>query len=180
MLNRQSTGRRLLLLTFSLFLSFNALAHEIKIGFVNSARVLQEAPQAERARVKLQSEFAPRDKKIVAMQKALKKLEDKMSRDSAVMSEMVRKKKERKLLTMKRDLKRAREEFNEDLNLRRNEELNDLQQKVYEAIVSLAKEEKYDVILGDSVMFASKRVDITEKIIKRLSKKHLRRKRRSK
>ncbi len=174
MLNRPSAGRRLLLLTFSLFLSFNTLAQEIKIGFVNSARVLQEAPQAERARIKLQSEFAPRDKKIVAMQKALKKLEDGMNRDSAVMSEMVRKKKERKLLTMKRDLKRAREEFNEDLNLRRNEELSDLQQKVYEAIVSLAKEEKYDVILGDSVMFASKRVDITEKIIKRLSKKHRR------
>ncbi len=180
MLNRQSAGKRLLLLTFSFFLSVNALAQEIKIGFVNSARVLQEAPQAERARIKLQSEFAPRDKKIVVMQKALKKLEDKMSRDSAVMSEVVRKKKERKLLTMKRDLKRAREEFNEDLNLRRNEELSDLQQKVYDAIVSLAKEEKYDVILGDSVMFASKRVDITEKIIKRLSKKHLSGKRRSK
>ncbi len=171
MLNRPSAGRRLLLLSFSLFLSFNALAQEIKIGFVNSARVLQEAPQAERARVKLQTEFEPRDKKIVVMQKALKKLEDEMNRDSAVMSETVRKKKERKLLTMKRDIKRTQEEFNEDLNLRRNEELNNLQQKVYEAIVSLAKEEHYDVILGDSVMFASKRVDITDKIIKRLSKK---------
>ncbi len=173
MLNRRSFSRRLLLLTFTFFLSLNASAQEIKIGFVNSARVLKEAPQAERARIKLQSEFAPRDKKIVLMQKALKKLEDKMNRDSAVMSEIVRRKRERKLLTMKRDLKRAREEFNEDLNLRRNEELNDLQQKVYEAIVSLAKEEKYDVILGDSVMFASKRVDITDKVIKRLSEKRL-------
>ncbi|HEB57079.1 MAG TPA: OmpH family outer membrane protein [Gammaproteobacteria bacterium] len=171
MLNRQLASRRLLLLTFSFFLSLNALAQEVKIGFVNSARVLQEAPQAEHARVKLQSEFEPRDKKIVVMQKALKKLEDEMNRDSAVMSETVRKKKERKLLTMKRDIKRTQEEFNEDLNLRRNEELNNLQQKVYEAIVSLAKEEHYDVILGDSVMFASKRVDITDKIIKRLSKK---------
>ncbi|VAX12562.1 Periplasmic chaperone of outer membrane proteins Skp @ Outer membrane protein H precursor [hydrothermal vent metagenome] len=173
MLNKQSASRRLLLLllSFSFFLSFNTRAQEIKIGFVNSARVLQEAPQAERARVKLQAEFEPRDKKIVLMQKALKKLEDEMNRDSAVMSETVRKKKERKLLTMKRDIKRTQEEFNEDLNLRRNEELNNLQQKVYEAIVSLAKEEHYDVILGDSVMFASKRVDITDKIIKRLSKK---------
>ncbi len=170
MLSRLSISRRLLLLILSFFLSCNAFAQEIKIGFVNSARVLQEAPQAERARVKLQAEFEPRDKKIAAMQKVLKKLEDKMSRDSAVMSDQLRKKREHKLLTLKRDLKRAREEFNDDLNLRRNEELSNLQQKVYDAIVSLAKEEHYDVILGDSVMFASKRVDITDKIIKRLSK----------
>ena len=170
MLNRQTAARTLLLLVLGCVLSLNVVAQEVKIGFVNSARVLQEAPQAEQARVKLQSEFAPRDKKIVAMQKTLKKLEDEMSRDAAVMSETVRKKKEREILAKKRDIKRSQEEFNEDLNLRRNEELNNLQQKVYEAIVSLAKEENYDVILGDSVMFASKRVDITDKVIKRLSK----------
>ncbi len=171
MLNRQVFIRSLFLLVVVFSMSFKAVvAQEVKIGFVNSAQVLQEAPQAELARVKLQSEFEPRDKKIVSMQKALKKLEDEMSRDSAVMSESVRKKKERNILSMKRDVKRAQEEFNEDLNLRRNEELNTLQQKVYDAIVSLAEEEHYDVILGDSVMFASKRVDITDKVIKRLNK----------
>jgi len=171
MLNRQTVTRSLLSITLGFALSVNAvLAQEVKIGFVNSARVLQEAPQAEQARVKLQSEFEPRDKKILSMQKALKKLEDKMNRDAAAMSESVKKKNERNILAMKRDVKRAQEEFNEDLNLRRNEELNTLQQKVYDAIVSLAKDESYDVILGDSVMFASKRVDITDKVIKRLSK----------
>lgn len=171
MLNRRTVTKKLFLLAVTFSLSVNiAVAQEVKIGFVNSAQVLQEAPQAEQARIKLKSEFEPRDKKIVSMQKALKKLEDEMSRDVAVMSESVRKKKERKILAMKRDVKRAQEEFNEDLNLRRNEELNTLQQKVYDAIVSLAKEENYDVILGDSVMFASKRVDITDKVIKRLSK----------
>ncbi len=171
MLNKLYVTKILFLLSFVFFLPLNYVsAQEVKIGFVNSARVLQEAPQAEHARVKLQSEFEPRDKKIVAMQKKLKKFEDEMNRDAAVMSESVRKKKEREMLALKRDVKRAQEEFNEDLNLRRNEELNILQQKVYDAIVSLAKEENYDVILGDSVMFASKRVDITDKVIKRLSK----------
>ncbi|HFQ13564.1 MAG TPA: OmpH family outer membrane protein [Gammaproteobacteria bacterium] len=166
----RSIRTRLLFLILGLTLSAGALAQEVRIGFVNSARVMQESKQAEQARKKLQAEFEPRDKKIVQMQKKLKKLEDEMNRDSAVMSDSVRKKKERELLAMRRDVKRAQEEFNEDLNLRRNEELNLLQQKVYEAIVSLAKEENYDIILGDSVMFASKRVDITDKVIKRLGK----------
>jgi len=170
MLNSATAIKTMLLLVAGFALSFNVFAQEIKVGFVNSAQVLQEAPQAEQARVKLQSEFAPRDKKIVAMQKKLKKLEDSLTRDIKVLSESVRKKKEREIITMKRDIKRAQEEFNEDLNLRRNEELNNLQQKVYDAIVSLAKEENYDVILGDSVMFASKRVDITDKVIQRLNK----------
>jgi len=170
MLSKRTTIKSLLLVASGFLFSLNATADEIKIGFVNSARVMQEAPQAEQARDKLQSEFKPRDKKIVAMQKKLKKLEDALNRDAKVLSEAIRKKKEREILTVKRDIKRAQEEFNEDLNLRRNEELNTLQQKVYEAIVSLAKEENYDVILGDSVMFASKRVDITDKVIKRLGK----------
>jgi outer membrane protein len=148
----------------------NVHAQDIKLGFVNSAQVLKGAPQAEQARLKLENEFAPRDKKILAMQKELKKLEDELNRDAAVMSETVKKQKERMLISQKRDIKRAQEEFNEDLNLRRNEELNALQQEVYETIVSLAKEQKFDVILGDSVMFASERVDITENVIERLKK----------
>ena len=153
-------------LTFGLVV--NAQAQDIKIGFVNSARVLKEAPQAETARLKLEAEFAPRDKEILAMQKEMKKLEDELLKDAAVMSEAVKKQKERLLISQKRDIKRAQEEFNEDLNLRRNDELNALQQKVFEAITSLAKEERFDVILGDSVMFASDRVDITENVIEKL------------
>ena len=158
----------LIALLFACSMFSSASAQDIKIGFVNSSRVLKEAPQAELARIKLESEFSPRDKKIITMQKAYEKLEKELSRDAQVMSDSVKKKKEHELIAKKRDIKRAQEEFNEDLNIRRNEELNALKQKVYETIVSLAKEEKFDVILGDSVMFASKRVDITADVVKRL------------
>ena len=155
-----------LILAFSLVTT--TFAQDIKIGFVNSTTVLKQAPQAENARIKLETEFSPRDKKIIAMKKELEKLEKKLSRDAQVMNDSVKKKIERELISQKRDIKRAQEEFNEDLNIRRNEELNTLKQKVYEAIVSLAKEKNFDVILGDSVMFASKRVDITQDVIKSL------------
>ena len=143
-------------------------AAETIIGFVDTARVLKQAPQADQARKKLESEFAPRDKKVIEMQKQLKDMEDELSKNASVMSELVRKKKEREIISLKRDIKRAKEEFNEDLNIRRNEELTKLQKLVYETIVTLAREKNYDIILGDNVLYSSKRVDITDDVLERL------------
>ena len=147
-----------------------AWSAEIKIGFVNVARVLQQAPQAEAAKKRLEKEFAPRDKRLVAMQKEVKKLQEKLSRDAAVMSDAERRKLEREIISKQRDLKRAQEEFREDFNLRRNEELGKLQRQVFEAIKSLAKDEGYDLLLTDGVVYASDKVDVTEKVQKRLAK----------
>ncbi len=148
-----------------------SFAIEPKLGVVNTSRILKEAPQAEKARKKLEFEFAPRDKKIVKMQKSLKILEDQLAKDAVVMSESARKKLERQIISDKRDIKRSREEFTEDLNIRRNEELNKLQKLVYDTIVALAKEQQYDLIFGDSVLFASKRVDVTGQVLARLKNK---------
>ncbi|MCG6935785.1 MAG: OmpH family outer membrane protein [Proteobacteria bacterium] len=157
----------------TLFLLFTGLAgfayaEPSKIGFVNSAKLMTAAPQSEAARKLLKDEFAPRDEKIVKKQKELKKLEEDLSKNSAVMSSSVRTKNERMIVTLKRDIKRSQEEFSEDLNLRRNEELSKLQKTVYNAIVSVAKAENFDVILGDSVLYASQRIDITDKVLEQL------------
>lgn len=151
-------------------LSAPIYAQEINIGFVDTAHLLKEAPQADAARKKLEQEFAPRDAKIVKMQKDLKGLEEKLTKDTAVLSGTERKKMKRDIISKKRDIKRAKEEFNEDLNIRRNEELGKLQKLVFDAIVTLAREKKYDAILGDSVLFASERVDVTKMVLDRLRK----------
>lgn len=148
----------------------SASAADTRIGIVNTAKLLKEAPQAETARKKLESEFAPRDAKIVDLQKSIKTLEDKLSKDAAVMSDAARKKQERVIVSKKRDVKRVREEFTEDFNFRRNEEIGKLQKLVSETILSLAKENKYDIILNESVIYASEQVDITADVLKRLRK----------
>jgi outer membrane protein len=143
-------------------------AADTQIGIVNTAKLLKEAPQAEAARKKLESEFAPRDLKIVNLQKSIKVLEDKLSKDAAIMSEAARKKQEREIVSKKRDVKRVREEFTEDFNFRRNEEIGKLQKLVFQTILSLAKEKKYDIILNESVIYASQQVDITANVLERL------------
>lgn len=153
-----------------IFAMQSASAADTRIGIVNTAKLLKEAPQAETARKKLESEFAPRDAKIVDLQKLIKTLEDKLSKDAAVMSDAARKKQEREIVSKKRDAKRVREEFTEDFNFRRNEEIGKLQKLVSETILSLAKENKYDIILNESVIYASEQVDITVDVLKRLRK----------
>jgi len=144
-------------------------AAELKIGVVNAPKVLEQAPQAEAARVHLEQEFAPRDKAMQASRKELKNLEERLGRDGAIMSETERRKLERDIISRQRDLKREREEFTEDLNIRRNEAFEKLRRRVFQVIVDLAKAEKYDLILSDGVVFASDNVDITETVIQRLS-----------
>lgn len=168
MLKTLSLHSRFLLFIFTLSFSLGVHAENVRIGIVNTANLLKEAPQAEAARKKLESEFAPRDAKIVKLQKNVKSLEEKLSKDSAVMSEAARKKQEREIVAKIRDVKRSREEFTEDFNFRRNEEIGKLQKLVSATILDLAKEQKYDIILNESVIYASQQVDITAAVLKRL------------
>lgn len=145
-----------------------SFAADLKIGFVNVARLLEKAPQAEAAKKDLEREFKPRDSKLMSEQKTIKAMEEKLAKDEAVMSEAERQKLERDLLNRKRDAKRVQDEFREDFNLRRNEELAKLQKSIFEAIQSLAKEENYDLLLTDGVVFAKDSIDITNKIEQKL------------
>lgn len=142
---------------------------EMKVGVINTVQLMEEAPQAKAAQSKIESEFAPREKELVGLQREIRKLEDQLNRDGAVMSESERSKLERDILSQRRELKRSQDEFRDDLNIRRNEVLSKLQKQMYEATVALAKEQGYDVILGQGVVYNSNRVDITELVLKKLA-----------
>ena len=159
--------KRISLFLVLLFVA-NVSYAELKIGFVNVAKVLEKAPQAEKAKKRLEKEFSPRDKHLVAQGKEIKTLEEKLARDASVMGESERRKLERDIVAKKREGKRAQQEFSEDFNLRRNEELGKLQRRILEAIRALAKDEKFDLLLTDSVIFASPQVDVTEQVQKKL------------
>jgi outer membrane protein len=147
-----------------------ATAAEVKIGVVNAQKILEQAPQVEAARSRLEKEFSPRDRSLASAQKDLKRMEEKVTRDSAVMSDSQRRDLERQIRDKRRDLDREQQEFREDFNLRRNEEFDKIQKQVFQAIVDLAKEDKYDLVLGDGVIYAAERMDITDRVLERLKK----------
>ncbi len=147
-----------------------ATAADLKIGYVNAVKVIEEAPQGEAALKKLEAEFAPRDKQIVEMQNRLKQLEQDLEKNALVLKENEHRSKEFEIATLKRDLRRATQEFREDYNLRRNEELAALQKIVQKTIAEIAKQENYDLIL-ESAVYAGPKVDVTDKILKKLGKK---------
>ena len=147
-------------------------AADIKVGFVDVSRVLDESPQAEEARQRIQAEFAPIDQEILGLQRELRALEERLVRDGAVMAGSERQRLEREVLSRKRALRRNQEEFREDLNLRRNQELQKLQSQVVLAIRAMAKSEGYDLVISDGVLFASERVDMTGTVLKRLVGEH--------
>lgn len=168
-------SRTLVFKSFVFVLGFVAMAGlanaaELKIGYVNAVKVIEEAPQGESALKKLEAEFAPRDKQIVEMQNRLKHLEQDLEKNALVLKENEHRSREFEVVTLKRDLRRATQEFREDYNLRRNEELAALQKIVQKTIAEIAKQENYDLIL-ESAVYAGPKVDVTDKILKKLGKK---------
>lgn len=163
--------RRLAIVVFGATLMVAAVsvsAAQLKIGFVNAAKVLEQAPQADAARQRLEKEFSPRDKALVETGKGVRKLEEKLARDGAIMSESARRKLERDIISQKRDLKRAQDEFREDLNIRRNEAFDQLRRRVFEVITDISKKESYDLVVSDGVVYASDGINITGKVVARL------------
>lgn len=151
-------------------LTLQAGAAEFKIGFVNTERVFREAAPAVKAQKKLEKEFAARDQELQKMTKQAKDLQTYLEKEGVTISDADRRNKERDLANLNRDFQRLQREFREDLNLRRNEELAQVQERANKVIQSIAEAEKFDLILQEAV-YASPRIDITDKVLKSLTEK---------
>jgi outer membrane protein len=145
-------------------------AVELKIGFVNTERVFREAAPAKRAQQVLEREFSARNVELAKVEKEGRDMQTELERENVTMPESARREKERKLADISRDFQRRQREIREDLNLRRNEELARVQERATRVINQIAEAEKFDLIIQEAV-FASGRIDITEKVIKALADK---------
>ncbi len=158
-----------LALFLGLLLTTTASFADLKVGVVNIASVLEKAPQAEKAKKRLEQEFKPRDNQLVSQQKEIQSLQEKLKKDASVMGESQRNKVENELQNKIRDAKRAQQEFSEDFNARRNDELGKLQKRIVDAIRAIAKDQEFDLILTDGVIYSSPQMDITSQLQQKLS-----------
>jgi outer membrane protein len=152
-------------------LPLGAAQAQVKIGVVNVARLLQEAPQAQAASQSLENEFAARRRELENTQRDLKTREDKLQKDGATMAEADRRNSEKTLRDGQRELARKQNEFLEDLNVRRNEALGQLQRTVLAEVQVYAKNAGLDVVVADA-LFASPAVDITGQVLTALQSKN--------
>lgn len=140
---------------------------EMKIGFVNGQRVINESPQAIKAKKKIEKEFEKRDQDLQKLAKQLQGSQENMEKNSTTMAESERRNKEREFNELNRDFQRRQREFREDLNLRQNEEMASIYENVNKVIKKVAEAEKFDLIIQEAVYFSPK-IDITDKVIKAL------------
>lgn len=145
-----------------------AFAQELKIGYVNSERVLRDSQPAKAAQAKLEAEFGRRDRELNDVATRLKAAADKLDKDFPTLSESERNRRQRELVEQDRDLQRKRREFQEDLNQRKNEEYAGVVERANRVIRQIFETEKYDLILQEAV-FAGPRIDITDKVIRALN-----------
>ncbi|HMV17955.1 MAG TPA: OmpH family outer membrane protein [Zoogloea sp.] len=143
-------------------------AAEVKVGFVNSDRIMKEAVPAKKAQQKLEKEFEKRDQDLQRMAKQLQGMQEGLEKNGVTMAEGEHRAKEREFNDLNRDFQRKQREFREDLNQRRNEELAGVLERANKTIKAIAEAEKFDIIFQEAV-YASPRIDITDKVIKALT-----------
>lgn len=146
---------------------FSATAQEFKVGVVNLDRIFREANSAKTAQAKLEQEFSKREKELGDLATQLKTLSDKFEREAPTLAESQRTARQKQLVDQDREFQRKRRAFQEDLNARKNEELQQVIERANKVIKTLAESEKYDLILQDSV-YVNPKHDITDKVIKAL------------
>jgi outer membrane protein len=145
-----------------------AQAQEFRIGFVSTDRIFKEAATAKAAQSKLELEFSKREKDLVDQGAGLKAAADKLEREAPTLSESQRANRQKQLVDQDRDFQRKRREFQEDLNARKNEELQQVLERANKVVKQVAEAEKYDLILQEAV-YVNPKHDITEKVIKVLN-----------
>ena len=157
----------LILLASPLLLGGGLAQAQNKLGFVNLDRILRDAAPAQRAQKKIEAEFSKREQELAKMADSLKKMQETIERNAMTMSDSDRRNREREFGEATRDFQRKQREFREDLNQRRNEELALILERANRAVRQIAEAEKFDIIFQEAV-FASPRIDITDKVIRAL------------
>jgi len=147
--------------------AFAAGAQDFKIGIVNIDRIFREANSAKAAQAKLEQEFGKREKELTDVGTQLKATADKFDREAPTLAESQRVSRQKQLVEQDRDFQRKRREFQEDLNARKNEELQQVIERANKVVKTVAEAEKYDLILQEAV-YANPKHDITDKVIKAL------------
>ncbi|CAG2128226.1 MULTISPECIES: OmpH family outer membrane protein [Cupriavidus] len=145
-----------------------AMAQEARIAAVNSERILRDSQPAKAAQVKLEQEFSKRDRELQDMAQKIKGMADKLDKDTAVLADSDRQRRQREVADLDREFQRKQREFREDLNQRRNEELAQVLERANRVIRSLAEQRKYDLIVQEAV-YVNPRIDITDDVMKALN-----------
>ena len=156
------------LLVLAGLVAFAAQAQDFRVGFVNTDRIFREANTAKSAQAKLEQEFSRREKELNDVGTNLKNLSDKFEREAPTLSEAQRAQRQKQLVDQDREFQRKRREFQEDLNARKNEELQQVLERANKVVKQVAEAEKYDVVLQEAVYINPKH-DITDKVIKALN-----------
>lgn len=145
-------------------------AADLKIGVINIARVMEESPQADAARGVMEREVTDKERQLRESQSDIKAQEERLARDGTIMSASERDRVEKDLFTKRRDVKRQQDTLRDELEFRRGEVLNGLQKNISAVLREFAKDEKFDLLLGDGVVFVSEKLDVTEQVLARLKK----------
>ncbi|WP_319379717.1 OmpH family outer membrane protein [Thiomicrorhabdus sp.] len=146
-----------------------AAEEPVKLGVVNVAMLLEQAPQAKSATAKLEKEFAPQQAELKKLGSSLERLQSDYQKNKSVMSDAQKISKEREIALMTREIQRRRNDVQELLNLRRNEELAKLQKLVNESIKKIGSQQGFDLILYEGIAYTNKRIDVTEDVLKHLA-----------
>jgi outer membrane protein len=139
-----------------------------KIGYINIDHLVTSSPQFIQANQEVIKEFQPQEKDLVILAQQIQDLADKFNKISKTLNQSERKSEVNKIAKLERQLKQRAAALKKQLELRNFQELGKIQDLINQIIEEVAQEEGFDLILYQQVAYASKKINITPIISKKL------------
>lgn len=153
---------------FFLFPLGGVWAQSVKIGMIDTQKIMRESKAAKKARDILVKELEAKRAKYKSEEDEARKLEEEIKRDAPGMSPETRKEKAEKLEKEIKELGRLKSDLEEELRKKDADLTQKLLKDIYDIVKDISKKEKYTVILEKRyVVTADDAIDITDKVIQR-------------
>jgi len=151
-------------------MSFDAYAETIKIGYINTEKVVNNLPQYQQNVDKLSKEFEPKKQELLDLFNHIELLRVKITTISNSENKENLQIELSKLTSLEETFRKETEFWQEEMNNKKIELLQKIEQLINNTINKIAISENYDLILYENAAFVSDEVNITYKVIERIKK----------
>ena len=172
--------RKEFLLIFTVFIianSFQAQTKGTKVGYIDMEYILQNVPDYAEAQNQLEQKAQKWKQEIEAKKNEINKLKEDLKAEKVLLTKSLIEERESEIALIETeilDYQQKRFGPNGDLMVQKNGLTKPIQDQVFTAVQDIATAKKYDFIFDRSsdmtMLFAAKRFDISDQIIKILNR----------
>ncbi|MGH7444620.1 MAG: OmpH family outer membrane protein [Longimicrobiales bacterium] len=142
-----------------------------RIGYLNTQRLLQEAPGTAEVQQQIRTELAPFDQQLRALEDSLRTVQQQFSQEALGLSEQAREQRQQEYQARVQALQQQASQVQQSAAQKQNELLGPVMQRIEQAISAVRQEGGFAILFDaatDAIVSADTTLDVTQLVLTRL------------